>query len=269
MNEFAGCYRAKFLSADALGNVVCVVPAVTGDAPVKALGVDLDLIPAPGSFGWVVFEGGDPSLPVWIGKATPVVRTATVTATSPFTIKMADGSVVVNPARSLRYYPVVGDVVRVESNGSYFVSERISPVGPYGFTPAVSYSGGGGSFGNPGTTILDGEWDFDGARIVGQMIGSWGVAASGGAGAFQVNVPVPGTLAIGAVATGQPMIGSGFWYDSSGNQVVTALLRLMTTTTCHLYRTDLQGTAWEITAAVPWSPQQGDSFVFNFAYRPA
>lgn len=76
MNEFAGCYRAQFLSADALGNVLCTVPAVTGNVPVKALSADLTIslraAIKPGDLGWVMFEGDDPSTPVWIGTSKPL-----------------------------------------------------------------------------------------------------------------------------------------------------------------------------------------------------
>lgn len=76
MNEdtFAGCYRATYLGADALGNVECIVPAVSGSVPLVALsaGLDLNNLPTPGAAGWVMFEGGEASVPVWLGRTSPV-----------------------------------------------------------------------------------------------------------------------------------------------------------------------------------------------------
>lgn len=71
---FAGVYRAMFLGADALGNVKCMVPAVSGQAPLDAYSADLSsyVPPVPGDIGWVAFEGGDPARPVWIGATKPV-----------------------------------------------------------------------------------------------------------------------------------------------------------------------------------------------------
>lgn len=123
--EFPGIYRAQFLSVDQLGNVTCTVPAVTGDAPVLALsaGLSTAVVMKPGAMGWVMFEGGDPSMPVWVGFATPNptgttgLRHATVTSRSPFTILM-DGVSYVNPARSQSYGPLVGDTVLVQMDGT-------------------------------------------------------------------------------------------------------------------------------------------------------
>lgn len=66
-----GVYRAVFLGVDNLGNVTCTVPSVTGAAPVAALaaGFNINDAIAPGSLGWVSFEGEDPSMPVWVGFA--------------------------------------------------------------------------------------------------------------------------------------------------------------------------------------------------------
>lgn len=78
MTEFGGCYRAQYLGSTALGTVQCVVPAITGNAPLTAQSADLSTnlrsAVKPGALGWVVFEGGDPSLPVWIGTAKPVTN---------------------------------------------------------------------------------------------------------------------------------------------------------------------------------------------------
>lgn len=70
-DQYGGSYRAQFLSVDLLGNVTCTVPSITGDAPLVAMsaGFNYPSKLTPGSLGWVVFEGGDPSLPVWVGFA--------------------------------------------------------------------------------------------------------------------------------------------------------------------------------------------------------
>jgi hypothetical protein len=68
---YPGVYKAKYLSSDSLGNVQVLIPQVMGNVPVAASSVTINSNnpPAPGALGWVVFEGGDPSLPVWLGAA--------------------------------------------------------------------------------------------------------------------------------------------------------------------------------------------------------
>jgi hypothetical protein len=73
MVEFFGLYRGIVTStADSLrlGRIQVQVPEVSGTAlawalpcvPVQSVGV-----PRAGSTVWVIFEGGDPSRPVWMG----------------------------------------------------------------------------------------------------------------------------------------------------------------------------------------------------------
>jgi hypothetical protein len=192
-------------------------------------------------------------------------RKATVTSTSPFTISM-NSVLVVSPPKSPRYYPVVNDTVLVLMDGpAPYVLDRIS-LGWYRYVPPVSYSGGGGNFGT--SSVLEGEWDYDGARIVGQAYGQWGTGAAGGTGDFLIGCPVAGALSVGFLAGANPMVGSGFWYKASTGALAPVLVRMYDTTHFRLYRSGLETTAFPVTATSPWAPSVNDLFEFNFAYRP-
>lgn len=180
MGEFPGVYRAQFLSSDALGNVQCAVPSVIGNAPVTALSAGMSVVDAltPGSLGWVVFEGGDPSLPVWVGAARLTVDTrvvtATVTSVAPFTITYANGSTYVSPDVSYRYWPTLNDTVRVELGGlKPFVLDLIgSPWhDDHLRNPIVKTAGGNENRGNAIIVaryrIIDGFCDWHGHYVLG------------------------------------------------------------------------------------------------------
>jgi hypothetical protein len=77
-NRFFGKYRGEVIAHEILptrGRVEVKVPAVLGDlcvlaeicVPYAGDGVGLMLLPEVGSGCWVEFEGGDPSLPIWVG----------------------------------------------------------------------------------------------------------------------------------------------------------------------------------------------------------
>ena len=76
MGSFNGIYRATVVNnADpqGQGRVQVAVPGVTGGASQWALPCRSpqanarQSTPPPGVTAWVMFEGGDPSRPVWIG----------------------------------------------------------------------------------------------------------------------------------------------------------------------------------------------------------
>lgn len=77
MKQHAGIYRAVVVDADdpeARLRLRVRVPGVTGDAVVgwvwpclPAVARTTITLPTPGSGVWVMFEGGDPDFPVWMG----------------------------------------------------------------------------------------------------------------------------------------------------------------------------------------------------------
>ena len=72
--RFFGVYRGVVVTATSDGILTLKVPQVLSDqvtGPAFPVATVSGKIPASGQGVWVVFEGGDPSYPLWIGKFIP------------------------------------------------------------------------------------------------------------------------------------------------------------------------------------------------------
>lgn len=200
---------------------------------------------------------------------TMTLRKATVLSASPFIISM-NGTQITGVSYSPMYWPVVGDVVLVlMDDASPFVLCRATNRAPYSYTPVVSYSGGGGSLGSTGTS--NGEWLYDGARIVGNFIITWGGAGvAGGTNDLRITLPVSARSDIGVAVTQQPMVGFGWYFDSSSLTLLPIQARAIGTNgtfTVNIYHA-IDTTSYTWGGATPFAPQTGDALMINFAYFP-
>jgi len=67
---YPGIFKAR-CTAIKNTELTAYVPQVFGDTSIIIKDV-MGSYPSPGTFGYVSFEGGDPSFPIWLGtKATP------------------------------------------------------------------------------------------------------------------------------------------------------------------------------------------------------